>query len=676
MNNNNITTNRNGCPSFLSTENSCCDFFVLNSKTLPSTFESFQEIVNIIVSSKNESPTMFIKTLKFHRLIDNGNGIRWIYYLSMLILKMEDVDTYESVLKWSWEYPKDFHNLHRLQAYPTKLRKVCSPELIIYGDLIFSMFLDLLKNSFDQRYNPMLIKYLSFEKGHWYKETTIIWNYLETLFQSHCTIMILIKGKGETRDELAGELRNILFSRITQKNYKRKDPYFTKKVRRQIKVLFNHHINLTDNLFKGIHSDGSIFGSHVMEEEKEIDMIYNVIRKTPSISNQLFSQKMKTIQRQPIIKNQDILKSFEETGKKRLLRNDFLIKGYLKYIESIKSKKIVAKVRGVDLSDECYEYFLCKELDKYDYNLESKLNEMIKNSHNYLMSCFNETFTCNDFANNIILLIDISGSMDGKPISIGFLYILVMIKLFRVKQLYTFNNTTQCIILDDNDIDGRILDLLDKIYKRPYESTNLNSALKLFDEKKIQNKKIMIVTDGDCDISADGTSPFREAIQSGKYNYISSNFYLVVNVNIEKICFPYLGRDINVCYVSGNSTKCMRGLIKSFIISIEQNVPISPLLVLQYSMDTDELDLPLISMKLPYCKKLSIEEVEFLYDSFQENRPFNKKIMSEENMSEDDMSEDDRSKDNRSEENRSKDNRSEENRSEDDMSEYGMKWYE
>ena len=53
-------------------------------------------------------------------------------------------------------------------------------------------------------------------------------------------------------------------------------------------------------------------------------------------------------------------------------------------------------------------------------------------------------------------------------------------------------------------------------------------------------------------------------------------------------------------------------------------------------MDTDELDLPLMSMKLPYCKKLSIEDIEFLYDSLQQNRPFNKKIMSEDGMSEGD----------------------------------------
>ena len=616
----NLIKNKKNCDAYLSTQSSCLDYFTLSSKVIPSTLSSFKTIVNTIISSKNEVPEMFLRILKFHRLIENGNGIRWIYYLSMIILKMEDVSTYQSILNWSWEYAKDFHNLHRLQYYMDKKKKI-TLELKLYGDLLFSMFLDLLRNSFDQRYNPMLVKYLSFEKGHWYKETSFIWEYLETLFQSHSTMINYIEGKTELRDELSRELRNILFHRIKQTNYKKNDPYFSNKVRRQIKVLFDHHINLTDNLFKGIHNDGSLFGSHGLEKEKEINMIYDVIRKTPSISNQLFSKKIKLIQQKHLVSNKDVLDSYEEKIKVRLLRDDLLVCGYLKYIDSIKSKKIVAKVRGVDLNKECYDYYLSVEKDKYDYNLESKLNEMIKKSSDYLMCCFNESFTFDDFSKSIVLLLDISSSMDREPVSIGLLYILVMVKLFRVKKVYTFACSAKCITICDDDIDGRILDLIDKLYVRTGGFTNLQSAFKLFEKEKIQNKKIMIITDGDCDEDC-GKSPFQTIMEKGsKCKFLSSNSYLIANVSEDQLSFPYLSRDKNVCYVGGINTKCIQGLIKAFIISIEEKIPINPLLVLQYSIDIKELELPIVSMNLPYSKGLTNDEIENLYNAFHQNQP-------------------------------------------------------
>ena len=123
----NIILNNNGCNAFLSTQNSCLDYFTLSSKVIPSTLESFKTIVNTIISAKSECLITFLKILKFHRLIENGNGIRWIYYLSMIILRMKDVSTYFKILKWSWEYPKDFHNLHRLQYYMgDKKKKKCN----------------------------------------------------------------------------------------------------------------------------------------------------------------------------------------------------------------------------------------------------------------------------------------------------------------------------------------------------------------------------------------------------------------------------------------------------------------------------------------------------------------------------------------------------------------------
>ena len=67
----------------------------------------------------------------------------------------------------------------------------------------------------------------------------------------------------------------------------------------------------------------------------------------------------------------------------------------------------------------------------------------------------------------------------------------------------------------------------------------------------------------------------------------------------------------------------MQGLIKAFIVSIEEKIQISPLLVLEYSMDIKELELPKVSMNLPYNKVLTDDDIENLYNAFHRNQPRN-----------------------------------------------------
>ena len=643
--NNNVTLNKKGCEAFATTTNYCCDFFTLNSKELPKSLSSFTDIVERLLLAKNENIELFVKIIKYHRLIDNGNGIKWLYYLSMILLKLDDITSYESILKWSWEYPKDFHNLHRMHYYlgsgqkkkdeVVKWKKQInkriyvrskiplSIEMKIYGDLIFSMFLDLLQGKDSKRYNPMLIKYLSFENGLWRYETSMIWNYLESLFQSHSNISKFITmADNKGCDDISSKFRSILYLQITYSRYNQRNTvFFTNRIRRKIKVLFNEYINITDNLFKGLHTDNTKFGSH-SNEPLEITMIYDVIRKTPSISNQLFTKKMKRIQQLSKFQNenQDII---ENQASHRTLRDNYLVKGYLKYIESIKTKVITAKSRGVDLSQECFQYYVTSEYEindkDYDYNLDSKLNDMIDSLRKYLLPCFNETFTYDNFSKNVVLLLDNSGSMDGTPLETGLLYILMMIKIFRVKTFYLFNSDTSTVNLTNEDIDDKILNLLKKVYVNVRGSTNLQSAFTLFERLELTNKKVIIISDGDCDEDIDGKSPFRDITKlNGKYKFINLNSYVVVNVNSEMMSFPYLSTDANVCYVSGNNAKTLRGFIKSVIVSIEKNIVLTPFLILQSTIGTDELILPIPLNQKPY-EPLNSSDILLLYDSFLKN---------------------------------------------------------
>ena len=321
----NITLNANECECYITTNSSCCDFFTMSTKTLPPTFELFKDIVKIIVSAKNEDPETFLQLIKFHRLIDNGNGIKWIYYLAMMILKIENVSIYKHILNWSWEYPKDLHNLFRMNNTINKSRyTVLEPETKIYSRLLYSMFINLLENKTLENYNPMLVKYLSFESNLWCYETKLIWNQVSILLNKKSDIIKLISKKDSLSSEIAKEFRSILYKRYKSSTYNVTHNLFTNKVRRQIKVLFNHHVNLTDNLFKGIHSDGSLFGSH-NDIDDEILLIHDVLKKTPTISNHLCIKKIKKIRSIP-----------NNLDTKNILRNGLLVKGYEKYVTSLK----------------------------------------------------------------------------------------------------------------------------------------------------------------------------------------------------------------------------------------------------------------------------------------------------------------------------------------------------
>ena len=62
-----------------------------------------------------------------------------------------------------------------------------------------------------------------------------------------------------------------------------------------------------------------------------------------------------------------------------------------------------------------------------------------------------------------------------------------------------------------------------------------------------------------------------------------------MNVNEEKMNFPYLNMDPNVCYVTGNKPKTLNGFIKALIFSIINKIILTPSLVLKYSLELEEL---------------------------------------------------------------------------------------
>ena len=656
-----LSLNNKGADSFVSTTNPILDLFTYTRKTLLRDLESFKQLIASITQAKNFNSELFIKLLKFQRLIKKGNGIKHIYYLCMILIKMEVPSLYEKLLEWSYEYPKDILFLHKVNSMfisvntnntntyspnpspnsspspninPNSIKLdfnylsfnnprsykmnifnykmvhaniifdnnyIVSEEIKIYGDLVFSNFIIILSGH--NNYNPMLIKYLSYETGHWIIETELIWKYIEKLASTDDVFNNLVLSE-ELISDFATKLRILL------KNNKKNDKYFTNKNKRLIKKLFNTHINLTDNLYKGIHTDGTLFGSNP-DRNIEIDMIYQVIKKTPAKSFDIITKYIKS-------KSNSNSNSNSENAKSSNPKHILLKEGYNKYLEKLEKKEVTVKTTGLDLTSKCMEFYNSPlSLDsQLEYQLEQQLIEL----KSYILPSFNEEFTFKDFSSQITLVIDISGSMDGIPLETGLLYFILMVKLFGIKNLYYFASDAYKKELTQEDIDGTFCSLIKKVYCSPEGSTNLKSIFDLLENEKASNKTVIIITDGDCDPGYDNTtSPFHKVTCALTYKSMSTNNYVVVNVKEDKMNFPYLGIDPKVCYVTGNNTKTINGLIKSMIVAKRDSISITPELILQYSLDLVELDVPEVSPT--FTMVLTEEQIINLHKVFIKNLP-------------------------------------------------------
>jgi hypothetical protein len=636
----NYTLNTKGADAWVSTLNPLIDLFATGMKKCPDFLEEFENIFNIVSSALREDPECFIKVLKFHRLISNGNGIRWIYYLCMLIIKMENPDVYQKILDWSWQYPKDFMNLHRITnmyfpinsssfvqiqmphkkhskgSYASKLNawvlqnEVKSYgatnvnvrvqiEIVMYANIVSKLFTNLLTPDFDSGYNPMFLKYMSYESGHWEVETHLIWECIENSLKDNIDFIELVKSDLELRNELGIELRNILKQSLINPNGSSK--LFTNKTRRLVKKCFNSHINLTDNLFKGIHQDGSIFGSHSSKFE-EIELIAGQLKHTSTLAFDRFEKTIKKYQSDEPEKNQT-----------SNLTHSYLLEGYSKYLELLKLGKAQVKTTGLVMTKQVWDFFQSNET--FSQSIELKLVDM---ADKLKISLIKTSGTClfNQLAQRFSLVLDISGSMRDVPIQTGLLYMLLMARVFRIKQLFYFGSKLHIVNLVDADFNGTFCNLIKKIYKNVCGSTtNLKVIFEHFKSNNIRDKNVIIITDGDCDPSSHSKSnPFHTAPKESH-----GLKYVVVNVKETKMNFPYIGMDQSVCYVTGNNPKTLNGLIKALVLAMITNQPITPTLVLKCSLDLEELE---NTFEVgTYSKVYNHSEIENIFQVFMKNRP-------------------------------------------------------
>lgn len=619
----NITPNTKGADAWKSTLNPLVDLFTTGIKRCPDSYEEFEKIFNIVQSALREEPQSFIKILKFHRLIANGNGIRWIYYLCLMVIRMENPSLYSLVLDWSWQYPKDFMNLHRItniyepvhsdkevkttlpprdfeqgsyaskmhawalqnkvvrEFVPTHIYSVpIQDELVLYGDKVYELFVNLMTPEFDGEYNPMFLKYMSYETGHWEVETHLIWQYIESKVKSNTLFADLVNSNLELKTDLGTDLRAILNCSFDSSNSTR--PVFTNKTRRLIKKCFNSYINLLDNLFKGIHQDGTTFGSGSKSKEKEINDIAHQLKRSATLA---FNRFEKTVRTYPEMIEVSMEPTKQIVSSETSITKRYLVEGYQKYLQMLKEGKAQVKTTGLDASQQVWEFFNSSET--FSQSVESKLEDLVSKLKISLIET-SGTALFNQLAQRFSIVLDISGSMDGTPIQTGLLYMVLMAKVFGIRKLYYFESNLHQVELRDKDLGGTLCGLVKKIYKRTQGCTDLKSVFTHFKSSNVRDKNVIIITDGDCDpcgyAYGKSTNPFHTA-PKGEQNLK----YIVVNVKETKMNFPYLGMDPDVCYVSGNNPKTLNGLIKALVMSLMQNLPLTPTLVLSCSLDLDEL---------------------------------------------------------------------------------------
>jgi len=398
----------------------------------------------------------------------------------------------------------------------------------------------------------------------------------------------------------------------------------TNKSRRKIKKLFNEQVNLTDYMFQGIHTDGQVIGS-LGNDDKETELLYRVFKKTPTLSFKKAEKTVKSWMTKYITTDEKVLGYPTK-------KHELIVAAYLKYVREVAEKKAVVKTRGLDLVTKCHQYWLSEIVDPV---LEEQINKSCDELKTFVISSFDDTFTFEDFAKSLVLVLDISGSMKGTPIETGLFYLFMMVKVFGVSRVHFFESG-HTIKEINRDVTSN-LELIKQIYLYTRGSTCLDSVFRYLDTLRTNNKNIVIITDGDCDPSNynhSSTNPFHEVTSLDKStsaypNVLDCNF-IVVNVKETELKFPYLNIDPHVCYLTGNNPKTLNGFIKALCDATKSGSMITPDSILKYTLALEELNL---GIPVPsYINIMTEERIANLFDVFKKNLPPKKELTTDESV--------------------------------------------
>ncbi len=582
----NITVNNKDALAFNSTLNHTLDLYTWQHKLLPTEQDKFNDLINTVENSFINNPTLTIKLLKYKRLINKGEGLRMLPFVMMLLLKKQDYEVYKNMLEWFRTSDKDLLRLARMARM--YLNYVDNLELELYVDNLYNSFVDIL-NGVD-KVNLLPIKYLPSNGNHFEKER----QYIRDLLNMK---LILNKSKlnlstTDYKNDNQKFLVELLVNQFNQTNM-----FINNKVLRQIKSYFDSKQFLATPLLKHQHLNRQPFGylgSADADMEKEYEMICDYLSK---LSTQAFNNVKKHIEKSD---------------------NNYLTKGLEKYNLMVQSKPEKVKTNGLVLTDQLYNVFLGKQ--QFDSVLEAQVNKQAQELKDYLSLQELKDYLSlqdNNFVNNLLVVIDISGSMAGTPLNTALYHTLLLWIAFDLPSVLLFSGNTQHLMLPKNVSTENKIKFL---YRYTNGSTNLESVFEYMIKMNIKNKHLLIFTDGDCDYCFEKSSSYTNNPFHLYLNKIDSNI-CVFNLKQDKLCFPYLCEDPRTCYLGGNNMKVLVGFTKALSESILTGQPITPTSILLHSLNLEELE---HNYNFKYLNKLSENDKEKLFNTVKYNLPFNK----------------------------------------------------
>lgn len=566
---NNITTNKKGATAFKSTFNDTLDLYTCQSKTLPDSLYKFNDLIDTIENAFINNPDLTIKLLKYKRLIDKGEGLRMLPFIMMILVKNQDIQTYRLMLEWFRESDKDLLRLAKMSRLYFNKSNI-NVELELYVDNLYNVLVDILNGNSNNNLLP--IKYLPSNGNHFDYERRVIRDLLNKK-------LLLNKSSLNLNETMFKNDNQKVLCELLNNTFNQSNIFINNRVLRNIKSYFDAKQYLAMPLQKSLHLNRQPFG-YLDDKEKEYDMIASYLSK---LSTQAFNNVKKT-------KN----------------KNEYLTEGLKKYNEMIKSNPTKVKTKGLVLTDKLFKVF---ETGTIDSVLEAQVMKQANELKEYL------NLTDNNFINDLFVIIDESGSMQGTPLNTALYHTLLLWIAFDLKSVMFFSDDANYLELPS---DLNLLDKIKYLYRNTKGSTILESAFQYMVDNNIKNKHVLIFTDGDCD------NCFTNSLHNNPFNLfldkIQSNV-CVFNLSRDKLCFPYLAEDPRTCYLGGNNLKVLNGFTKALAKSILTKKPITPNDILLESLNLDELD---NDFNFKYINRLSQKNKNHLFDIIKFNIPYNK----------------------------------------------------
>jgi hypothetical protein len=296
----------------------------------------------------------------------------------------------------------------------------------------------------------------------------------------------------------------------------------------QFRLLFSREkqkLHLFDTFLQGFKEDGT---TPIACEDSEY-----IVR---------YMKKMSTIAFQNA---KDTISSFAESD---IPYKRVLYQAYCAIEQEVQQKNFQVKATGINPVEKCYQYW---QSEDEDIILEATLDTKLKLLRERL----------GNVTPALDIVIDNSGSMDGKPIQAAFYITMMLHRLFAFSSAVIFNSSATIFTIRGKSWK----DVINSIYHPTAGSTNLES---IFRHLENNSNITLILTDGDCDPTSHGANPFQEALTR-----FPNRKFIVWNLKESKLHFPYCISDQRVGYLSGNDPSVISGVLQL----LSKGQPITPI---------------------------------------------------------------------------------------------------